>query len=140
VRNDSGVYEGYTVPREYDPMISKVSAWGLTREEAIARLRRALSEFVATGIRTNIRYLAAVLRHPAFVAGNYDTAFLGREHARLLRGDQKNGEAAQLAAVIFAHRRDAERSGSLTHRDGGGTQSPWRQLSRSSRLRRLGRP
>jgi acetyl-CoA carboxylase, biotin carboxylase subunit len=140
VRNDSGVYEGYTVPREYDPMISKVSAWGLTREEAIARLRRALSEFVVTGIRTNIRYLATVLRHPAFVAGNYDTAFLGREHARLLRGDQKNGEAAQLAAVIFAHRRDAERSGSLTHRDGWGTQSPWRQLSRSSRLRRPGRP
>ena len=73
VRDDSGVYSGYTVPTMYDPMISKVSVWAPSRPEAIARMRRALAEYVVKGITTNIRYLHAILAHPDFIGGNYDT-------------------------------------------------------------------
>src|SRR6058998_2913070 len=52
VRDDSGVYEGWTVPIDYDPLISKLVAWGATRDEAIARMKRALSEYHLEGIRT----------------------------------------------------------------------------------------
>ncbi|WP_233605328.1 acetyl/propionyl/methylcrotonyl-CoA carboxylase subunit alpha [Corallococcus sp. AB030] len=72
VRDDSGVFAGFTVPNYYDPMISKLSVWGATREEAIARAKRALSEYVVKGITTNIRYLHGILSHPEFVGGDYD--------------------------------------------------------------------
>src|SRR5688572_9171103 len=64
VRDDSGVFAGYTVPNFYDPMISKLSVWAPTRPEAIARAQRALGEYVVKGITTNIRYLKAILAHP----------------------------------------------------------------------------
>jgi acetyl-CoA carboxylase biotin carboxylase subunit len=139
VRHDSAVYQGYTVPREYDPMIGKVSAWGLTRDQAIARLLRALEECVVTGIQTNIRYLSAVLRHPALVAGDYDTSLLDREHARLLEGEPQNVDPAKLAAVIFAHDRDIKVAASRADPDARGELSPWRLVSRSMALRKLRR-
>src|SRR5262249_27332833 len=78
VRNDTGAYAGYTVSTYYDPLISKLSVWGHSRQDAIARLGRALDEYVVTGITTNIAYLRSVLRHPEFTAGNYDTGLLDR--------------------------------------------------------------
>ena len=60
------MYPGYTVPSFYDPMISKLSVWGPTRREAIARMKRALSEYVVKGITTNIRYLLAIMDAPEF--------------------------------------------------------------------------
>src|SRR5262249_61078706 len=60
VRDDSGVYPGYTVPTVYDPMISKLSVWAPTRLEAIARAQRALSEDVANGIATSTPYLQTI--------------------------------------------------------------------------------
>ena len=120
MRDDSGVYAGYTVPTVYDPMISKLSVWAPTRPEAIARMRRALGEYVVKGITTNIRYLRAILAHPEFVAGNYDTGFLPRAHSALLgRHDHALGEVALLAAVVDAHQRDARRRRTLTPVRGG---------------------
>src|SRR5215813_4834214 len=115
VRDDSGVYPGYTVPTVYDPMISKLSVWAPTRPEAIARMRRALAEYVVKGITTNIRFLRGILDHPEFVEGNYDTGFLPRAHATLLgRPDPALGEVALLSAVVDAYQRDARRRRSLT--------------------------
>ena len=76
--NDGGVYGGWVVPQFYDPMISKVCAWAPTREQAIARLHRALGEYTVHGIAVNLRYLRAVLEHPAFAAGEIDTHFIDR--------------------------------------------------------------
>jgi acetyl-CoA carboxylase biotin carboxylase subunit len=135
VRDDSGVYPGYTVPTVYDPMISKLSVWAPSRPEAIARARRALAEYVVKGITTNIRYLRAILAHPEFVEGNYDTGFLPRAHSALLgRHDHVLGEVALLAAVVDAHQRDARRRRSLTPVAGQSSgPSPWQLRSRGSR-------
>jgi acetyl-CoA carboxylase biotin carboxylase subunit len=73
VRVDSGVYEQYVVPPYYDSLLAKLIAFGDTREIAMARMRRALGEFVAEGIKTNIPFQRQVLDAPAFVAGKYDT-------------------------------------------------------------------
>jgi acetyl-CoA carboxylase biotin carboxylase subunit len=136
VRDDSGVYEGYTVSSHYDPMISKLSAWAHSRREAIARLTRALDQYVVTGITTNISYLRSVLRHPAFAAGAYDTEFLEREHATLLNDQRAPLPAtAVVAAVVLAHQRDRKRANWISHVDGGGSPSPWRQVSRRRRPR-----
>ncbi len=86
VRIDSGAYEGWEVPLEYDPLLAKVSTWGDTREVAIARLHRALSEYEVVGIKTGIPFYHQILRHPDFLAGKYDTGFIDR-----LLEDQEQG-------------------------------------------------
>jgi len=76
IRVDAGVASGTTVPVEYDPLLAKIAAWAPTRESAIARLRTALGETVALGPHTNLAFLAEVLDHPAFRAGDTHTAFI----------------------------------------------------------------
>jgi acetyl-CoA carboxylase biotin carboxylase subunit len=76
VRVDSAAYPGYKVTPFYDSMIAKLIVWGATREEAIARMRRALSEFQIEGIKTTIPFHLKVLEHPAFVSGDVNTRFL----------------------------------------------------------------
>src|SRR5262249_52981276 len=73
VRDDGGAYPGCEISSFYDPLISKLSVWAPTRERAITRMRRALSEYVVTGIRTNLSFHEKLLEHPEFVAGRYDT-------------------------------------------------------------------
>ncbi|MBX2988156.1 MAG: acetyl-CoA carboxylase biotin carboxylase subunit [Bdellovibrionaceae bacterium] len=76
LRVDSYAYPGYEVPIYYDPMIAKVITWGETREEAIERMQRALTEFVLTGIKTNIVLHKTILDHPKFRDGSYTTQFI----------------------------------------------------------------
>jgi acetyl-CoA carboxylase biotin carboxylase subunit len=76
LRVDSYAYPGYEVPIYYDPMIAKVITWGETREEAIDRMQRALTEFVITGIKTNIVLHKTILDHPKFRDGSYTTQFI----------------------------------------------------------------
>ncbi len=87
IRVDSGVYEGYTVPEHYDPMLMKVIAWGPSREAAARRLARALSELHIAGVKTNKHLLLRVLRHPAFLDASYTTRFLD-QHPELYSGLQ----------------------------------------------------
>ncbi len=79
VRVDSGVYASYTIPAFYDPMISKLIVWGRDRSEAIARMRRALYEYVIIGPKNNICFHKAVMDNPRFVKGEFDTRFIDRE-------------------------------------------------------------
>ncbi len=79
VRVDSAVYPGYTISPHYDSMIAKLIVWGATREEAVARMKRALSEFAVEGIRTTIPFHLKVLEHPKFIQGSHDIKFL-EEH------------------------------------------------------------
>ncbi len=76
LRIDSYAYPGYEVPIYYDPMICKVITWGENREEAINRMQRALTEFVLTGIKTNIVLHKSILKHPKFLDGSYTTQFI----------------------------------------------------------------
>jgi len=76
IRLDEGVYEGWTVPMEYDPLLSKLIAWGNSREETIARLRRALDEYTITGIRTNVSLFRRILGEPEFLRGEIHTKWL----------------------------------------------------------------
>jgi acetyl-CoA carboxylase biotin carboxylase subunit len=103
VRDDSGVYEGWTVPIEYDPLLSKLVAWGETREAAIARMRRALAEYRVLGIRTTLPFFERVLRHPAFIAGEFDTSFVASALADSPPPEPPL-EAAIVAAAIYALR------------------------------------
>ncbi|HZH59682.1 MAG TPA: acetyl-CoA carboxylase biotin carboxylase subunit [Metabacillus sp.] len=76
VRVDSAVYPGYSIPPYYDSMIAKLITYGATREEAIARMKRALSEFVIEGISTTIPFHLRLLDHEKFVSGDFNTKFL----------------------------------------------------------------
>ncbi|SFS83136.1 acetyl-CoA carboxylase biotin carboxylase subunit [Paenibacillus sp. BC26] len=76
VRVDSGAYPGYTISPHYDSMIAKLIVWGATREDAIARMKRALAEFAIDGIRTTIPFHMKLLNHPKFLKGNFDIKFL----------------------------------------------------------------
>jgi acetyl-CoA carboxylase biotin carboxylase subunit len=86
VRVDTHVYAGYTVPPYYDSLLAKVIVHGNTRAEALSRMGQALDSFILEGVTTTIPFLARVIRHPDFVAGNVDTRFLERE-PQLLRPD-----------------------------------------------------
>ena len=83
IRIDSHVYGGYVIPQHYDSMIGKVIAFGRTRELAIDRMYRALSEHLIRGIETNIPFLAAIMRDPVFRAGHATTSFIEEFLARV---------------------------------------------------------
>lgn len=80
VRCDGYVYEGYEIPLYYDPLISKLICWGKTRDEAIARMKRALYEYKITGVKTSIRLLARIMDTPDFKDGKYNTHFIEKNH------------------------------------------------------------
>ncbi|UOY93951.1 acetyl-CoA carboxylase biotin carboxylase subunit [Ectobacillus sp. JY-23] len=84
VRIDSAVYPGYVIPPYYDSMVAKLITHGKTREEAIAKMKRALSEFVIEGVHTTIPFHLQLLEHPAFVEGDFNTKFL-EEHEIIMR-------------------------------------------------------
>jgi acetyl-CoA carboxylase, biotin carboxylase subunit len=103
IRRDSGIYEGWTVPMDYDPLLAKLIGYGPDRDQAIRRLGRALNEYFVGGIKTNISLFRRILGHPDFQAGKLDTGFLDR----LLKQKQNQTEPqldprAEAVAVIAA--------------------------------------
>jgi acetyl-CoA carboxylase biotin carboxylase subunit len=98
IRLDEGVYAGWTVPTEYDPLLSKVAAWGNSREEAIARLRRALSEYSITGIKTNAGLFRRILAEPEFVRGEIHTRWLDDLLLRIPKGQEPGAPGADAGA------------------------------------------
>ena len=104
VRLDSGVYEGFTVPFDYDPLLAKLAVWAGTREAAIARMSRALDEYHVAGIRTNLSFFRRVLQDPVFREGRLDTgfidAFLSRRESAGAPGDELRAIAVLVAAVV----------------------------------------
>jgi acetyl-CoA carboxylase biotin carboxylase subunit len=78
IRIDTHLYTGYKVPPSYDSLVGKVIAWGSTRDEAIARMRRAISETVISGIETTLPFYQIVLSHPAYRAGKLDTGLVNQ--------------------------------------------------------------
>ena len=116
VREDSGVYEGFTVPDLYDPLLSKLATHGPDRATALVRMRRAISEYQLAGIRSNLAFHERVLASPEFAAGRYDTGFLDRV---FLAEDGKRARSNQHVALAAAAIHEALRA-RRRRADGGG--------------------
>ena len=106
IREDSGIYEGWVVPMDYDPMLSKLIAYAPTRDLAIARLLRALDEYVIGGIRTNLGFFRRILSDEGFRSARIDTGYLDRllaEPAGQNGGSPEAGDetVAAIAAALF---------------------------------------
>jgi acetyl-CoA carboxylase biotin carboxylase subunit len=136
VREDSGVYEGYEVPVHYDPLIAKLIAWGEDRAEAVARMRRALAEYVVAGIRTTIPFHRHVLDDPAFLRGEFDTTFIDeRFGAGRAEAPGPDGAVALIAAGLHAARRTAP-AGPPAGPGAGWPGEAWKRAGRLEALRR----
>ena len=129
VRDDGGAYPGCTISSFYDPLISKLSVWAPTRARAVSRMRRALSEYVVTGIRTNLAFHQKLLARPEFVAGEYDTGFIDRHRDDLLAYPRvaPGRRDAVAVAVAVAAARSERAAGAREASEGerGSRLSPW---------------
>jgi acetyl-CoA carboxylase, biotin carboxylase subunit len=154
VRDDNGVYEGWRVPLDYDPLLAKLIVWGRDREEAISRLRRALAEYQVGGVETSIPFFMRVLDDPDFLAGRLDTGMVERILAAPAiegssaespsaasaadscgqNGSQRSG--AELVAMLAAGL-EAGSNGATSSRPaetGRPLRSPWRTAGRDLQL------
>jgi len=129
VRNDAGVQPGFEVPLFYDPLISKISTWAPSREEAIARMQRALAETKIGGIKTNLSFQRRLLRHPLFQSAEFDTGFIER-HPELLQSspsDERSRIAVMAAAIKYYRTHQVRRLNQSAARGGDAWQAQGRR-------------
>jgi acetyl-CoA carboxylase biotin carboxylase subunit len=139
IRDDSGVAVNSDVSIHYDPLISKLAAWGRTRGQSIDRLRRALEEYQVAGIKTTLPFFREIVRDAEFQSGNLDTGFISRfnerqEAARAEPGDgdqQREDMAIVAAAVRYAM---LQREASYNSEPTGDGQNRWKMSGRDSLL------
>jgi len=127
VRDDAGVYEGFTIPLEYDPLVSKLCVWAHDRPAALARMRRALDEYVLLGPTTNLEFHRRLLRHPEIEAGRYDTGFIERNKAALIGRRASLDPLVALGTAVAAARRAAAPSAAATPGPSASGISAWRR-------------
>src|SRR5258708_5030849 len=151
VRLDSGIDQGWNVPIDYDPLLAKLIGYGISRDQAIARLTRALGEYFVGGIKTNLSLFRRILRDPDFRAAKLDTGFLDRmlnstklsSYALSRTADQppdsNNAEVAAVSAGMFVALGALSAGGGSVPGAGssGSTEEPskWKGASRSEALR-----
>jgi len=116
VRVDTGVYEGGEIPMFYDSMIAKLIVHGRDRGDAIAKMREALNGFVIRGISSNIPFQSALLAHPDFVSGNFNTGFIAQHYADGFRAeDVPHDDPLFLVALsVFVRRKTRERAAGIS--------------------------
>jgi propionyl-CoA carboxylase alpha chain len=116
VRVDTGVVDGGEIPMYYDSMIAKLIVHGKDRFDAIAKMREALNGFVIRGISSNIPFQAALLAHPKFVSGDFNTGFIAEHYAHGFRAEDVPHEDADflVALAAFVRRKSRERAAGLT--------------------------
>ena len=143
IRRDSGVYEGWNVPMDYDPLLAKLIGYGTDREQAIGRLKRALSEYFVGGIKTNISLFRRILNNPDFCAAKLDTGFLDRllkqKEEIAPQIDPQAADVAVIAAGMFtvlgAAAAGSDERGSLNGNAGKpGAASKWGAAARRESL------
>jgi acetyl-CoA carboxylase, biotin carboxylase subunit len=149
VRLDSALYDGMDIPLYYDSLLAKLICWGEDRGEAMARLRRALDEYIIVGVRTTIPFARWLLDQPRFAAGDFSTDFIAEtwdadETLRQPAGDGADADAGDIAqeeiaalAAALAAQDEGEASASRKHPAGeqaGGDGSRWRALGRRAAL------
>jgi acetyl/propionyl-CoA carboxylase alpha subunit len=116
VRVDTGVYEGGEIPMYYDSMIAKLIVHGRDRMDAIAKMREALNGFVIRGVSSNIPFQAALLAHPKFVSGDFNTGFIAEHYAGGFRAEDVSHDDPDflVALAAAAYRRYRERAAGIT--------------------------
>jgi len=137
IRLDSGVYPGWTVPLDYDPLLAKLAVWAGTREEAIARVIRALDEYHVVGIKTNLGFFRQLLADKEFQSGALHTGFIDEFLKR--RGPEReqpaelDAVAALVAYAYLSRRREAANNQMAAGADG--SVNPWLAAGRDELLR-----
>ncbi len=134
IREDSGVTLGSEISLYYDPMISKLIAWGINREQAMNRMIRALQEYEILGIHTTIPFLIKVMQHPAFRSGNFTTHFIEEYKDTLFTPTEETAEIAAFTAVLD-YLNEKSRIDIKTPSNGNTGVSLWKSIHRSKALR-----
>lgn len=132
VRVESGIYEGFTVPIYYDPLIAKLLVWAPTRYEAITRMKRALREYQIRGIKTSIPFHLLVMDNPMFMSGDYNTTFIDKVLGKI-EYEKKNHEIAAIAAAIGKILKEEKADVSQAKKKTG--MSPWKLAGRQAMMR-----
>ncbi len=116
VRVDTGVQDGGEIPMFYDSMIAKLIVHGKDRNEAIAKMREALNGFVIRGISSNIPFQAALLAHPRFVSGDFNTGFIAEQYGHGFRAEDVPHDDPDflVALAAFVRRKSRERAANLS--------------------------
>ena len=116
IRVDTGVQEGGEIPMHYDSMMAKLIVHGRDRNDAIAKMRDALNAFVIRGINSNIPFQSALLAHPDFVAGRFNTGFIAEHFGKGFHSDDVSHSDADflIALAAFVRRKSRERAASLS--------------------------
>ncbi|GKQ59748.1 acetyl-CoA carboxylase biotin carboxylase subunit [Sphaerotilus sulfidivorans] len=116
VRVDTGVYEGGEIPMFYDSMIAKLIVHGRDRDDAIAKMRAALNGFVIRGISSNIPFQAALLAHPKFVTGDFNTGFIAEHYAQGFKAEDvpHDDPLFLVALAAFVRRKARERAAGIS--------------------------
>src|SRR6202048_582682 len=138
IRLDNGVYAGWTVPIDYDPLLAKLIAYGKDRQQAISRLARALPEYFVAGIKTNLGLFRRILADQDFQSGEIDTGYLERLLKIETGGEDRKGTAdvAAIAAAVFTvleSKMIASNNGTGAAGDGPATSS-WKRAARTEGL------
>jgi acetyl/propionyl-CoA carboxylase alpha subunit len=124
IRNDSGIYEGFEVPMEYDPILSKLITMAATRESARERMIRALESYVILGIRTIIPFLIDILSSPEFAKGNTYTDFIDRN----FKNWSQSKDDEDLARIAYVVEEMTCFNKPTTKVKGRGWPTPWETL------------
>ncbi len=134
IRLDGGIYEGWTVPIDYDPLLAKLVGYGEDRAQATMRLQRALEEYFVGGIKTNTGLFRSILSDPNFKAGRLDTGYLERllKQTAGTATDNTNSEIIAIAAGIFAAM-ESEKAG-MGNSPEESAISAWRKAARTEAL------
>jgi acetyl-CoA carboxylase biotin carboxylase subunit len=133
VRVDSGIYEGFEVPVYYDPLIAKLLVWAPTRQEAIVRMKRALSEYLIRGIKTSIPFHILVMDHQKFIDGDYDTTFIDKV-LKKIEYKKHHHDVAAISSVLAKILGDQRAR--LPQRKEKKVASPWKMSGRNAMMDR----
>jgi len=134
VRVDSGVYQGWEVPIHYDPLIAKLVTFGSDRNQAIARMRRALQEYRIEGIKTNLKFFSELLSDPEFVAGDLSTGFI-EEYLRRKAPVKEESPDRFRAHAVAAALAYSERACSSEPSEPAQKESAWKLSARPGAVR-----
>jgi acetyl-CoA carboxylase biotin carboxylase subunit len=132
IRLDSGIYPGWSVGTDYDPLLAKLIAYGADRDQAIARIRRAIGEYVITGVKTNLPLFRRILTDADFVAAKTDTGYMARLFGKPLPPTNNHDrEIAVIAAAIFA---SINPENGNRHPVPARTSSAWKRVARTEAM------
>jgi acetyl-CoA carboxylase biotin carboxylase subunit len=141
IRLDSGVYAGWTVPIDYDPLLAKLIGYGEDRQQAIAKLARALPEYFVAGIKTNLGLFRRILADQDFQSGKIDTGYLDRlmqPNTGAGEANKNSAEIAAIAAAVFALLDSASKTTNGEASKSGGDPSlalsSWKRAARTDGL------